>query len=96
MSEEDLAGPVQSLKENYRGHVFDVYEQNNAIHVHVPKGSPLKLPKTYRGRELVRVEEERKLEAPGATPATPSAELDEIRALIADLVQRVEVLESQK
>ncbi len=55
--EEDLSGPAQALRENYRGHVHRVVQvSNDEIEVHLPKSSPLSLPKNYRGFRITRVE----------------------------------------
>ena len=66
MAEDDLSGQVQSLRENFRGHVFEVRERGGAIEIVVPKGSPLRLPTKYRGFDVKRIEDERTLETPDA------------------------------
>lgn len=55
--EEDLSGPAQALRENYRGHVHRVVQvSQDEIEVHLPKSSPLTLPKNYRGFKVTRIE----------------------------------------
>lgn len=80
--DHDLAGPVQSLRENFRGHVLKVekVEGKNEIEVHVPKGSTLDIRALerdgYRGHKITRVESEMTLNTPKG-PAPTSDELEQ-------------------
>jgi hypothetical protein len=66
--------------------------------VHVPKDSPLKLPKEYRGFEVVRVEVDRQLgTAPPSGGAATSADLDEFaRKVEVRIEQLVEQVQSER
>jgi hypothetical protein len=80
--DEDLAGPVQSLRENFRGHVLKVQKVSgkNEIEVHVPKGSALDIRALerdgYRGHKITRVESEQTLNTPKG-PAPTADELEQ-------------------
>lgn len=96
--DEDLSGPVQSLRENFRGNVFKVELVDDVIQVHVPKGSPLSLPKHYRGHDVKRVEIDKPLpkRADRSEPTEPTRQdIDQIGVLLASYDQRLGELEDR-
>lgn len=81
--EHDLSGPVQSLRENFRGHVLKVerVEGKNEIEVHVPKGSTLDIRALerdgYRGHKITRVESDQTLNTPKGGSAPTHDEIEQ-------------------